>query len=70
MDKPWNEMLRDTRVGLGLTQREVAETARMKQSALSRIESGSRSPRLDTLQRLAGAMGCVLEVELVERTED
>ena len=42
---------------LGLTQAELAEKTGIRQSNISRIESGAASPTIDTLARLAEGMG-------------
>ena len=55
------------RAKLGLSQRELAELTGTTQSAIARLESGSRAPRLDTLLRVAGALGCELDVRLRPR---
>lgn len=49
--------IRDTRRTLGLTQRDLAEKTGLKQSAIARMESGGVIPRLDTVLRVALAMG-------------
>ena len=46
----------------GWSQRDLAERAGMKQPQLARLETGQVEPRLDTLQRLAEAMGCRVRV--------
>jgi len=44
-----------------LTQREVGEAMGVSQSAVARIESGERDPRLSTLRRYALAVGADVE---------
>jgi ribosome-binding protein aMBF1 (putative translation factor) len=46
----------------GWSQRELADRAGMKQPQLARLETGQVEPKLDTLQRLAEAMGCRVRV--------
>jgi transcriptional regulator with XRE-family HTH domain len=54
---------------LGLSQGELATRVGTTQSAIARLESGGRPPRIDTLLRIAAALDCELSVELrpVER---
>jgi len=56
------------RARLGVSQRELAELCGTTQSAIARLESGSRAPRLDTLIRVANALDCELGVRLRPRT--
>ena len=49
--------LRELRVGRGLTQEELALSLGVAQSDVARWESGAREPRVDTLRRLAAALG-------------
>jgi transcriptional regulator with XRE-family HTH domain len=58
------ERLRLLRQQRGLTQEALAEKAGVSVDAVTRIESGRRSPRLDTLERLAAALAVNLQ-ELV-----
>jgi transcriptional regulator with XRE-family HTH domain len=58
----------EQRMVRGLSQRELAELCGTTQSAIARLESGVRPPRLDTLLRLAAALDCELEVTLRPRT--
>jgi DNA-binding XRE family transcriptional regulator len=61
--------LRERRFELGLTQQEVATAAGTSHTAISRLESGSHTPNLATLQRVAA----VLDEELLvcfQRTVD
>lgn len=52
----------------GLSQQELAELCGTTQSAIARLESGGRPPRIDTLLRIANALDCELAVELRPRT--
>ena len=55
------------RVASGLSQRELAQRVGTTQSAIARLESGGRPPRIDTLLRIADALECDLHVDLVPR---
>lgn len=48
-----------------MTQKELAEKTGLRQSNISRIESGSTSPTVDTLARIAAGMGKRLKIEFV-----
>jgi ribosome-binding protein aMBF1 (putative translation factor) len=54
---------------LGLSQAELAELVDTTQSAIARLESGGRPPRIDTLLRIANGLDCELVVELRPRTK-
>lgn len=51
---------------LGWTQQELADRAGLKQSAIARIENTSSIPRVNTLLKIAGAMGMKLVLVEVE----
>jgi len=57
-----SQILRDARRLAGFTQRELAERARMPQATVGRIEAGSVSPRVDTLEKLLRAADGELRV--------
>lgn len=46
----------------GLTQRELAKAANLAQPAIARLESKSATPQLDTLLKVADALGYQLEL--------
>jgi len=52
------------RLRKGWSQRTLAEAAGMKQPHIARLESGQNDPSLDTMRRLAHALGISIE-ELV-----
>lgn len=60
------------RAAAGITQAEIAERIGTTQSAIARLESGrgKHSPSLATLQKYARALGCRLELRLVEETKN
>ena len=60
----------DRRRELGLSQAQLAELVDTTQSAIARLESGGRPPRIDTLLRIANALDCDLKVDLVPRSGD
>lgn len=49
--------LRRLRLAKGMTQEELADAAGLRQALISELESGKVDVRLDTLQRLASALG-------------
>jgi transcriptional regulator with XRE-family HTH domain len=51
----------------GLTQQELAGRAGTSQPAIARLEAGAASPTLATLDRLARAADCELEIRVVSR---
>jgi DNA-binding XRE family transcriptional regulator len=50
--------LKVSRRNKGMTQREVADAAGMRQAHLSAMETGKRSVSAKTAKRLAGVLGC------------
>jgi len=56
------------RLARGLSQQELAQLCGTTQSAIARLESGGRPPKIDTLLRIADALDCELEVALRPRT--
>jgi len=62
------EILRSTRLQAGLTQKQLADRASTKQSAISRLESGTVSPTVGMLERLLEAAGA--ELVLTIRTKE
>jgi len=59
--------LAERRAARGLSQRELAGLVGTTQSAIARLESGGRPPRIDTLLRIADALDCDLQVTLTPR---
>lgn len=57
-------ILRTARRRAGLSQRELAERAGVRQPLVSRIESARQQPSLPTLQRLLAACGYQLSANL------
>lgn len=61
------QLLAAARRGAGLTQRALAQRARTSQSVIARIERGSTSPTLKTLQRLVNKAGFELRATVSPR---
>lgn len=55
----------EARLGAGLSQRELARRSGVPQAAISRIEHGIVSPRVETLDRLLRS--CGRDVVVVQR---
>ena len=50
---------------VGLTQQQLAERCGIRQSNISRIENGTCSPTVATLQKIAAGMGKKLRIEFI-----
>ena len=61
------QQVAEQRKAHGLSPHELAELTGTTQSAIARLESGGRPPRIDTLLRSADALDCELVVELRRR---
>ena len=48
-----------------MTQKELAQKTGIRQSNISRIESGSTSPTVETLARIAAGLGKQLKIDFV-----
>lgn len=57
--------LKRIREELGLTQQQVADKAKINRSIVAKVESGQRNATLNTLMKLAEAMGKELKVDFV-----
>lgn len=56
------DLLVKQRHNRGMTQKELAQAACLTQSVIARLESKKAMPQLDTLLKVAAALGCNLAV--------
>lgn len=56
------DKLIELRKAKGLTQKELAQAACLTQSVIARLESKKATPQLDTLLKVASALGCDIAV--------
>ena len=63
------ELIRHTRKEKGMTQKQVAEICGMADSAIRKYESGSQTPKLRTIQRIAAALGVEWTVSVHKLTD-
>ena len=64
------ERLSELRYRTGLTQRELAERSGVGRVTIARSESATQSPKLETVQRLATAMGYPIQALLMDDWEE
>lgn len=57
--------LLNARIEQNLTQAQLAERSGIRQSNISRIENGTCSPTIATLQQLAAGMGKRVHIEFI-----
>lgn len=62
----FRDLVHRLRAEAGLTQAELAERMGTTQSAIARMEGGGSRPTLDTLEKLASAVGADLVVGVRE----
>jgi len=58
------EMIIKKRIEMGLSQKELARKIGTKQSAISRLESGTYNPSLSFLQKVGEALDAKLKISL------
>lgn len=58
------EQVRSLRATAGLTQKELAERMGSSQSVVARLEGGGVFPTIETLERVAAALGAQLDIVL------
>jgi len=61
------EMIMKKRIERGLSQEELAKRIGTKQSAISRLESGTYNPSISFLQKVGEALDAKLKISLVEK---
>ena len=54
----------EQRIKAGMTQAQLAKKLGTKQSAISRLESGTYNPSLEFLRKLAKALGAELRISI------
>ena len=60
------DLLIEQRHSQGMTQKDLAKAACLTQSVIARLESKKAIPQLDTLLKVATALGCSLEIVPLE----
>ena len=56
------DSLIEQRRSKGMTQKELAKASSFTQSVIARLESKKATPQLDTLLKVASALGCDIAV--------
>lgn len=56
------DKLIEQRHSQGMTQKELATAASLTQPVIARLESKKTTPQLDTLLKIANALGCELMI--------
>lgn len=57
--------LKEKRESLGLTQEKLAKISNVPRTTITKVESGSRNATLETLMKIAQALGSSVELRLV-----
>ena len=65
---PTGTKIKEIRKQKGLTQKQLGDLCGMADSAIRRYENGNANPKIETLQKIADALGCDL-VDLMDPDE-
>lgn len=65
---PTGIRIKEIRRNKGLTQKQLGEKCHIAESTIRRYESGNLNPKIETLQKIAAALGCDLS-ELMDSEE-
>ena len=57
---PTGTKIKEIRKQKGLTQKQLGDLCGMADSAIRRYENGNANPKIETLQKIADALGCSL----------
>lgn len=63
------DLIANTRIQLGITQKQLAEKSGVSQANISKIENGSYKPSIPILKRIADGLGKRLVIEFADREE-
>lgn len=64
IERQLSNLIISARTEQNITQKELAERLGIKQSNISRLESGNYNPSLDFLKKVAEGLGKELHIEL------
>ncbi len=65
LEEQIKKLLIYSRLECNMTQKQLSEKSGIRQSNISRIESGSCVPTIETIKQLANAMGKKVKVEFI-----
>lgn len=57
--------LKEKRKHLGMTQEKLSKLSKIPRTTITKVESGSRNATLETIMRIAEALGSTIELRLV-----
>ena len=68
--KNLSEQIKNRRVSLGWSQKRLSEETGISQPQLSKFEKKLPPFRMSTLERIAAAMGCDIQITLTPQEEE
>ena len=66
---PTGSKIKEIRIQKGLTQKQLGDMCGMADSAIRRYENGNANPKIETLQKIADALGVAIYELLTTSTE-